>query len=540
MAIVEAINIPIGVTGTETVQQAANSYEDLGDAVSKTQLEAERLAQQFGINDKRTQEAIKVAGRYKQEMEQLDIAIDGARGGVDQLFRATQGVVAGFELAAGATALFGVESEDLQRILLKVQGAMVFSQGLRDLKEFAPAMLKAARATREWFVSLTLVQKAFLTFGIGFVIETVYQLSQAFSEVSAETKEAAKSQEEYNNKLREFQIERIRIQKGEKAALEARQADIASILRQNNAFIENAKIREESIRGSLKLGVDSVTEADRLRREEVKRLKLVNAELENEQLRNAEKIKQIELSKQQSTEQTKKVELDSQKELNEERAKTTAEMDAFIAKQNEVTGRAIENITKVNDLAIEQNDTLLNTIEARQLDALEKAQLFIGAYGEDLKNTFSQALYAIDDLAQAFAGNDEERQRKAFELSKKLSIVQTTIATIESTVQAFKEAQKNPLNQLTAGAYAVSQAAIAAAFGVAQIQQIRNQQFISTSRPSVPNGGTGGAAVPRFQAPTTRLPQTDEFTQVRRVYVTERDISNVQDKVRVTESLSQF
>ena len=90
MAIVEAINIPIGVTGTETVQQAANSYEDLGDAVAKTQLEAERLAQQFGINDAKTQEAIKVAGRYKQQMEELDFAIDGARGGFDTLFRATQ------------------------------------------------------------------------------------------------------------------------------------------------------------------------------------------------------------------------------------------------------------------------------------------------------------------------------------------------------------------------------------------------------------------------------------------------------------------
>jgi hypothetical protein len=539
MAIVEAINIPIGVTGTETVQQAANSYEDLGDAVAKTQLEAERLAQQFGINDKRTQDAIRVAGKYKQEMEQLDFAIDGARGGLDTLFRATQGVIAGFELAAGATALFGVESEDLQRILLKVQGAMVFSQGLKDIKEFAPAMLQVARATREWFVSLTLVQKAFLTFGIGFVIETVYQLSQAFGEVSAETKEAAKSQEEYNNKLREFQIERIRIQKGEKAALEARQQDIASILRQNNAFIENAKIREESIRGSLKLGVDSVTETDRLRREEVKRLKLVNAELENEQLRNAEKIRQIELTKQQSTIKTKTIEVDSQKEVNEERAKTTAEMDAFIAKQNEVTGAAIDNITKVNELTIEQNDTLLNTIEARQLSALEKAEIFIGAYGEDLKAMFSQALYAIDDLSQAFAGNDEARQRKAFELSKKLSIVQTTMATIETTVQAFKEAQKNPLNQATGGAYAFGQAAIAAAFGLAQIQQIRNQQFTGGTNPSVQNGG-GAAAVPRFQAPTTRLPQTDEFTQVRRVYVTERDITNVQDKVRVTESLSQF
>jgi len=120
MAIVEAINIPIGVTGQQSVDSAANSYEDLGDAVAKTQLEAEKLAQQFGINDKRTQEAIKVAGQYKQQMEELDFAIDGARGGVDQLFRASQGIVAGFEVAAGAAALFGSESEELEKVLMKV------------------------------------------------------------------------------------------------------------------------------------------------------------------------------------------------------------------------------------------------------------------------------------------------------------------------------------------------------------------------------------------------------------------------------------
>jgi hypothetical protein len=32
----------------------------------------------------------------------------------------------------------------------------------------------------------------------------------------------------------------------------------------------------------------------------------------------------------------------------------------------------------------------------------------------------------------------------------------------------------------------------------------------------------------------------EEFTQATRIYVTERDISNVQNKVRVTEGLSQF
>jgi hypothetical protein len=73
----------------------------------------------------------------------------------------------------------------------------------------------------------------------------------------------------------------------------------------------------------------------------------------------------------------------------------------------------------------------------------------------------------------------------------------------------------------------------------------RAYDIIKAPAPSTTAAGGGGAAaasaVPRFNAPSTRLPGGgDEFTQVRRVYVTERDITNVQEKVKVTESLSQF
>jgi hypothetical protein len=543
MAIVEAISIPIGVTGQETVNQAANSYEDLGDAVAKTQREAERLANTFGINDDRTKEAIKQAGKYKQELEKLDFAIDGARGGVDTLFRSTQGIVAGFELAAGAAAIFGNESEDLQKILLKVQGALAFSQGLRDLKEFAPAIKEIASSTRQWFLALSTVQKTFLSLGIGLIIQAVYQLSTAFGSVSEETKNAATAQEDYNVKLREFQLERIRIQQGEAAAIKARNSDIEGLLVQNRALIEQSNVREQIIRQAVLLGVDLVDSNDKARRKEIANLKLTNLGLENELLRNAKKVEELEAIKNTAivkTNGSREKELALQKEINAERAKTAKEMDDFIAKQNEVTGRGIENVTKVNQASIEQNDITLKTIEYRQLEALEKAELFIRAYGEDLTNTFKQSLQAIDAISQAFAGDDEARQKKAFELSKKLSIVQTTIATIESTVQAFKEAQKNPLNQATFGGYAIAQAAIAASFGIAQIQQIRSQQFNGGTKPNVASG-TNPSAVPRFNAPSTRIPGGgDEFTQVRRIYVTERDITNVQDKVRVTEGLSQF
>jgi hypothetical protein len=90
-----------------------------------------------------------------------------------------------------------------------------------------------------------------------------------------------------------------------------------------------------------------------------------------------------------------------------------------------------------------------------------------------------------------------------------------------------------PYYCLTATPDSPIRAAIAAAAavtsGLARVASIRRTRFDQESPTSTTQ--SGGAAVPRFNAPTTRLPQTDEFTQVRRVYVTERDITNVQDKV---------
>jgi hypothetical protein len=207
MAINEAVNIGINVDGTASVQQASNAYEDLGDAVAKTQLEAEKLAQQFGINDARTQEAIKTAGKYKQQMEQLDFAIDAAKGGSDQLFRATQGVVAGFEVAAGAMALFGSESEELQKILIKVQGAMALSQGLKDLNEFSPAIKNVASAfsgilTKAVQGFSKASKAAMAATGIGLLVVAVASLveywddiKEAVNGVSSEQKDLVKEQQ---------------------------------------------------------------------------------------------------------------------------------------------------------------------------------------------------------------------------------------------------------------------------------------------------------------------------------------------------------
>jgi hypothetical protein len=536
MAINEAVNIDIDVNGTSTVKQAANAYEDLGDAVSQTQLEAEKLAQQFGINDKRTQAAIKEAGRYKQQLEELDFAIDGARGGADQLFRAAQGVTAGFELAAGATALFGTESEELEKVLLRVQGALVFSQGLRDLKEFAPAILNVARATRAWYVSLSLVQKAFLSLGIGLVIEGVLRLSNAFSDVSEETRKAAQEQEDYNEKLRDLQIERIAIVEGELAAKRARLKIVDEELNQQNLQLAAAKRAKEQSEQTLNvLGIES----DKLQenRDNYQRLTLSTTELTNQKLRLQNQIKALEDAQKKNNAKTSQS-TKSVDDNTEAIRKNNEEMQKLIDKQNELKGQTIETITETGEATMRTTDATLEFVEGRQKSALERAKLFIGAYGQDIVNTFQETLSVVGALSNAFAGADEERQKKAFELNKRLAVVQTTISTIEATVNAYKEAQKNPLNQATAGAYAVTQALLAAAFGLAQVQQIRSQEFTGVSAFSVQGGQGGGGFARGLQAPAVRLPRTEQFTGQQRIYVTEYDISNTQEKVKVTEDVS--
>jgi len=536
MAINEAVNIDIDVNGVNTVKQAADAYEDLGDAVSQTQLEAEKLAQQFGINDKRTQAAIKEAGRYKQQLEELDFAIDGARGGADQLFRAAQGVTAGFELAAGATALFGTESEELEKVLLRVQGALVFSQGLRDLKEFAPAILNVARATRAWYISLTLVQKAFLSLGIGLVIEGILRLSDAFSSVSKETKKAAEEQKAYNDQIRDLQNERIALTQGELRASQIRLFQKEQELKANEREIELLKERIKQDKEVLSLTGQKSIDAD----ENLKNLQkatLANFKLTNEVIRLRQQTDKLFFAQLEQQEQTNKS-TKSVDDNTEAIRKNNEEMQKLIDKQNELKGQTIETITETGEATMRTTDATLEFVEGRQKSALERAKLFIGAYGQDIVNTFQETLSVVGALSNAFAGADEERQKKAFELNKRLAVVQTTISTIEATVNAYKEAQKNPLNQATAGAYAVTQALLAAAFGLAQVQQIRSQEFTGVSAFNVQGGQGGGGFARGLQAPAVRLPRTEQFTGQQRIYVTEYDISNTQEKVKVTEDVS--
>lgn len=538
-----AVNIDVNVNGTQTVQQASQAFDDLGDAVAKTQRQAEELALQFGINDERTQEAIRTAGKYKQQLELLDQAVDAHRGGQETLFRAVQGVGAGFELATGAMALFGSESEELNKVLMKVQGAMIFSQGLKDIKEFAPALMNVVSATRAWYVSLTLVQKSFLTLGIGLVIGLVVKLSESFTSLSEETLKASKAQEEYNQKIKDLRLERVALLQGE---LVASQIKYNEALAERNRLQErNKTIQEDLIRqqqAERLAGIEFDKERKAQLKQELSDNQLRVEQLINDEIKLSQKIKELKAQEVASKTKTNQNGIDNesearrkaQQEFLNETKKAQQDYNDFQGQQLKSTSDAIVEQTR---LSIEATDLLIQGTESRQRTNLEMLELGVKAFGADFVNTFSQAFEAISALETAYASSSEDSQRKAFQTRKALAITQATISTIESAINAFKTASDSPITTAFP-AYPFIQAGLATAFGLAKIKEIGKQQFQGSQSPSLSGGGVPSINAPRTLSASS-LPQSSEFiTADRRVYVLEGDIKRVTNRVNNTQAVS--
>jgi hypothetical protein len=542
MTIETAVKIDVDVNGIQTVQQAATVYEDLGDAVAKTQREAEALALQFGINDKRTQEAIKTAGQYKQQLEQLDQAVDANRGNTQKLFGAIQGVAAGFEIAAGAMAIFGTTSEDLEKILVRVQAAMIFSQGLRDLKEFAPAILNIAQATRAWFVSLSLIQKAFLTLGIGLIIDLVYNLSNAFNEVAEKTNLATKEQQAYNEEIRKLKQERKLLLEGERAVVEENLKSTQARLKAGQQELKRQQeFNAEFFRGQRILNGEIDKDEFERRDKREKAQALENERLLNEQLKLTKRLEELKKQEVKTTtqvakqgltdEQKAKIEFDNWS--RQQREKSAQELRTFQGKQLQDTTGALQAQAAAN---IAATNVVIEQTTDNQLSNIERLKLGVSAFGVDFVNTFVNTFAAISELTTAFANESEASQRKAFQVRKALSLTTATIATVEATLEAFKSASASPITTVFP-AYPFVQAATAAAFGIAKIATISRQQFNpnSTTSPSVGSVSTAQT----FNAPTTRLPQgQDILTQERRVFVLEGDITRTQRRAATNQNVS--
>lgn len=240
--IVFNVNVSAGQAAAE-LDALTNSTEELGQAVDdlatsnktlKQQLkeatnEAQLLADKFGANSKEATDAARKVAHLKEEISDFKDRVDALNpeAKFKAFGQALSGVAGGFAAAEGAMALFGGESEELQKHLLKVQAALALSQGINELRGLGDAIGNVKLVALDMFKSIkaAIVSNPLLAIATAVIAITSAVAAWIMSEgdvaeeikksKDAETKRLEASQKSYDR-----QIERAKLLGKETAALE--------------------------------------------------------------------------------------------------------------------------------------------------------------------------------------------------------------------------------------------------------------------------------------------------------------------------------
>lgn len=143
--------------------------------------------------------------------------------------------------------------------------------------------------------------------------------------------------------------------------------------------------------------------------------------------------------------------------------------DAKISNSNRLYSAIVENLKKEAE-----ERKLKEAEELQRAKEIESAKLELAG----------ATLQGIGSLVNAFAGENEEQQRRAFNISKAISIAQATIDTYKGATAAFASTAASPLGIANPAAPFIAAAAAVAA-GLANVATIARQQY--------QGGGSGGA-----------------------------------------------
>ena len=143
------------------IQIQSNSEQAVGSLRSQlrqAQADVSELSSKFGATSREAIEAAKRAGELKDKIGDAKALTDAFN--PDAKFKALSsslaGVAGGFAAVQGGMALFGQQSEDVEKTLLKVQSAMALSQGLQSVGESIDSFKQLGAVLK----STSLVQKA--------------------------------------------------------------------------------------------------------------------------------------------------------------------------------------------------------------------------------------------------------------------------------------------------------------------------------------------------------------------------------------------
>jgi len=539
----------------ELKQQLAG-LEEGSDAFNKIAKEAGEVQDKIGDLNQRVK-------NLASDTRKLDVVVGVA-----------QGIAGGFAAATGAAALFGVESEDLNKTLLKVQSSLALLNGVQQIantlnKDSAVMtnLNSSAQAAYTFVVgtstgALKLFRIALASTGIGLVVIAIGALIANWDRLTGSINESAKATDEdtaATKRNQEAQQQLVKALDHVSDIREGKNKELLDKTRQINQEIEQLE-REAA---KIKAEIDKNTNAEVLKNlgiahaDTLAKIDTLNAEKDRLVKEAADKEAAIQKEQNKKIDEEKKAadekdlddrvahlrEINAAKQANVEALKAAeiklAEEDLAMKKyyDEQDLARRTELDGKVEELREKDKQAAIKAQE--EIDAKKKQST------QDAFNLTQQSLAATQGLSDIFyqnqlnqaAGNDKktrEIKKKQFETNKVFTVSSIVLDTVLGMIKALSQAP---------GPVGIAEAAIMGIAGTAATIKALATKFDSgsTGTLSLPSSGSSNTGNTPATNSAPQIPQTPSSIPIpQQVYVTETDISGVQGQVNVIEGLAKI
>lgn len=577
-------NVKVIKVDTNEAQKSVKDLRNELKELRSTMLSTEKGTEEY---NKALLQSAEIQHTLKEQMEEINASAMDFGQIASNITKSVGGMVAGFQAAKATMNLFGIENEEVMKSLQKMQNLMAITQALPALDAGYKAFKRLSLAIKAAAASANGLKAALVSTGIGALVVAVGLLAANWDKVTAAMKKWGIITEDTKKKLDE-QKKKIEELRGELAKLEG-------------DYDEWEKQQKYSkLNSNSKTAYDKLTE-DITRYEKQLDILVAKQKLPENQSRetwealNAEGKQLLDninsLKKQQ---QAILDNANSYKELTKESkayVMTLEEAEAHFSKWSEAQIKEydiVDAITKSLDEQIKRRKELQ---ELKELEAEEEDTSFEDNFRkrvEDTVNSLRQAFVTpeeqyqqeIDALNVALNTklisqeeyyklvdklNKEQTQREIQRYALAANSIGSIFSSLSELMEEGSEEQKamqimgaviNMLGGITAAvagaftthsgpwdiALAAIQATAIAATGAATIAQMtKTNKNNASSVASSPNTASISSIIAPVQyTQDVQGAAIEGAIKNTKVYVTETDITDTQNKVEVTENEAKF
>lgn len=568
--------------------QAAKSVGSLKSQLREAQAEVASLADKFGATSKEAIEAAKRAAELKDRIGDAKALTEAFN--PDAKFKALTsslaGVAGGFSAVQGAMALFGNESEDLQKTLVKVQSAMALSQGLQAVGESIDSFKQLGAVIKTQVVSaFSTLRGAIIATGYGALVIGIGLLIANFDKVKETLTNLFPGLIKFGNQIKNL-VQGITDFVGITSKAARAQDNLKSSLETSNKAIDNQikileaqggkedeiyKKKRERINNQIKLikgstqqekqaRADLNTELQVLDLNEANRIKKANEDASKERKEERDKRNKENQEAREEAEAQEKYLLDLELKYYEKRVEQRKKLNAEIIgpdgltdkerKEKEINEqKRKDEFQKETQKLTEQSEKeglgkILAIRAEADLQSIKDAEATVAAkkrIDELEKQSKLETAYAISDIVSGLSNLIGQESAAG----KGIAVASATIDTYLSASSLFKNASANPIT-IVNPAYPYLVAAPAVLSGIARVKQIMAVP--------IPKGGSGGGSVPSISTQAPMLPQlpaaqttnisrqsiNDLGNQAVRAYVIETDVTSNQERMAAIRQRARF